>query len=102
MNGPGEGHVPLREPQVHSHVLDGLPDGHPLASTRVRCDGCESLLHLASNGCLRTWLETGRGNFCLRCFLVAVGGVAADETGLAGGDCLPADFGLPAAAPSPV
>ena len=84
------------EPQLHSHVVDRLPNAHPLARTRVRCDRCESLLHLPSNSCMRTWVETGHGNFCVRCFVLAAGGlVPADPSRLGGVDCLPPSFGLP-------
>jgi hypothetical protein len=85
---------PLLEPQLHSHVLDRLPDGHPLAFTRVSCDRCDTPLHLQSNSCMRTWVESGRGNFCLRCFVLAAGGLSPDESRLAGADCLPRTFGV--------
>jgi hypothetical protein len=84
-----------REPRLHSHVADALPADHPLASKRVHCDRCETLLHLQSNSCMRTWLETGRGNFCLRCFIRVAGGLVSDDTRLAGADCLPRSFALP-------
>ena len=83
------------EPRIHSHVTDCLPERHPLAHTRVRCDRCDSLLHLQSNSCMRTWVETGRGNFCLRCFVLAAGGTTPDHRSeLAGVDCLPPSFGI--------
>jgi hypothetical protein len=94
---PTEHAARLREPRIHSHVTDRLPDRHPLARTGVRCDRCESLLHLPTNNCMRTWVETGHGNFCLRCFVHAAGGATPDyRSQLAGVDCLPAGFGLPA------
>ena len=84
-----------REPRIHSHVADGLPEGHPLARARVRCARCEALVHLPSNSCMRTWVETGRGNFCLRCFVLAAGGMTPDHRSeLAGVDCLPPSFGI--------
>lgn len=84
------------EPVLHSHVVDRLPSAHPLARTRVRCDRCESLVHLASNSCMRTWVETGHGNFCVRCFVLAAGGLVSDDSSRLGGvDCLPPSFGLP-------
>jgi hypothetical protein len=44
---------------------------------------------------MRTWIETGRGNYCMRCFVVAAGGLAPDEMRLGGVDCLPRSFALP-------
>lgn len=84
------------EPRMHSHVTDRLPAEHPLAYTRVYCDRCETLLHMQTNSCMRTWIESGRGNHCVRCFIVAAGGVAPDETRLAGVDCLSPNFALDA------
>jgi hypothetical protein len=43
---------------------------------------------------MRTWVESGRGNFCLRCFVLAAGGLSPDESRLAGADCLPRTFGV--------
>ena len=87
------------EPLVHSHVTDRLPDEHPLARSRVYCDRCEALLHSQRNSCIRTWLETGRGNLCVRCFVLAAGGLVPDSaTRLGGVDCLPPHFGLGALA----
>jgi nucleotide-binding universal stress UspA family protein len=84
-----------REPRLHSHISDKLPATHPLAGTRVTCDRCETLLHLQTNSCVRTWVESGRGNFCLRCFILAAGGFARDGTSLARADSLARDFALP-------
>lgn len=46
---------------------------------------------------MRTWIESGLGAHCLRCFIVVAGGLAPDETRLGGVDCLPPSFGLDAA-----
>ncbi|HSC74317.1 MAG TPA: hypothetical protein VLB89_09135 [Gaiellaceae bacterium] len=43
---------------------------------------------------MRTWIESGLGNHCMRCFIVAAGGLAPDETRLGGVDCLPSSLGL--------
>lgn len=61
---------PWREPLIHSHITDGLPEDHPLARVTVRCDGvsCSEMLHSETNECMQTWLETDWGNYCLRCF----------------------------------
>jgi hypothetical protein len=85
----------VREPRIHSHVTDRLPDSHPLARSRVSCERCETLVHLASNSCARTWIETGRGNFCLPCFAVAAGATPDDRSQLAGLDFLSPSFGIP-------
>jgi hypothetical protein len=91
---PGERRTNV-EPRIHSHVTDCLPDRHPLARSRVRCDSCDSVVHLQSNSCMRTWVETGSGNFCLRCFVSAAGGATPDHRSqLAGVDCLRPSFGL--------
>jgi hypothetical protein len=85
-----------REPCIHSHVTDRLPEGHPLARTRVRCQRCDAILHLQSNSCMRTWVESGVvGNFCLPCFVQAAGGTTPeDRSQLAGVDCLPPSFAI--------
>ena len=82
------------EPLIHSHVTDILPGNHPFADRRVYCTRCDALLHMQTNRCMRTWIESGRGNYCLRCFVVVAGGLAPDETRLAGVDCLAPTFGL--------
>ncbi|HSC49869.1 MAG TPA: hypothetical protein VLD16_06350 [Gaiellaceae bacterium] len=82
------------EPRLHSHVADGLPTGHPRARTRIYCDRCEALLHLQTNSCMRTWIESGLGNHCVRCFILTAGGLAPDRTRLAGVDCLSREFAL--------
>jgi len=84
------------EPRIHSHVTDGLPTEHRLARTRVYCDRCETLLHMQTNSCMRTWIESGRGNHCVRCFIVVAGGLAPDESHLGGVDCFSRSFELPA------
>lgn len=59
----------MREPKIHSHIEDELPEDHPLAYESVWCDGdCGRLVHAGNNECMRTWVETGRGNLCLWCF----------------------------------
>jgi len=88
------------EPLLHSHVTDALPPGHPLAYMRVYCDRCGTLVHMQTNGCMRTWIESGRGNHCVRCFIVVAGLLGADDSRLAGVDCLSRDFRLDARLPA--
>ncbi len=57
-----------QEPQVHSHINDGLPTRHPMAWCSVACKKCGAALHAGNNECLQTWVEMGRGSFCARCF----------------------------------
>lgn len=56
-----------REPLIHSHITDGLPDTHRLARVSVHCDECEHTLHSETNECMQTWLETDWGNYCTHC-----------------------------------
>lgn len=69
----------MREPLVHSHVADVLPDDHPPAEANVHCDRCGGLLHTQSNDCMTTWIETGRGNYDVVCFVIAAGGFQAGD-----------------------
>jgi hypothetical protein len=83
------------EPRLHSRVIGPLPDDHLLATRRVSCERCETILHKQNNSCVRTWVESGQGNYCLYCFVVAAGELAPDySTRLAGGGWLPRSFGL--------
>jgi hypothetical protein len=45
---------------------------------------------------MRTWIGSGRGNCCVRCFIIVAGGLA-DEVRLAGVDCLSRAFALDSA-----
>lgn len=56
------------DPVLHSHIEDVLPDKHKLASTNVYCCVCNEMLHCENNECMQTWIETGKGNYCIRCF----------------------------------
>ncbi len=64
-----------REPRIHSHIEDCLPENHPLAFKQVSCDSKrpdgswlhDELLHAANNECMQTWVETGEGNYCWAC-----------------------------------
>lgn len=57
------------EPQIHSHITDILPEGHYLAYETVDCKTCHVMLHADNNECMQTWIETGKGNYCLKCFM---------------------------------
>ena len=58
----------MKEPLMHSHIEDGLPDNHPLDNEEVFCKDCNEMLHAANDECMRTWVETGFGNYCIKCF----------------------------------
>lgn len=58
----------MKEPQIHSHIEDCLPDDHGLAWQSVGCASCGTWVHASNNECMQTWVECGRGNFCMRCF----------------------------------
>lgn len=61
----------VREPVLHSHLTDCLPNDHPLAWSVVSCDaeGCRAALHMSNNECMQAWVETGKGNYCFPCFV---------------------------------
>lgn len=63
----------MNEPKIHSHITDRLPEGHPLAYERVVCKRCGGSVHMSNNECMQTWVETGVGGYCLRCFEVYAG-----------------------------
>jgi hypothetical protein len=65
----------MKEPLIHSHITDGLPDGHPLLASSededgVFCCKCKAMVHdHGANETMQTWVETGKGNYCWGCFL---------------------------------
>ncbi len=61
----------MKEPLIHSHIEDGLPNDHLLAWEGVSCVVCGVLLHAGNNECMQTWVETGRGAYCLKDFILA-------------------------------
>ena len=69
----------LAEPQIHSHIEDGLPDSHALAFESVGCETCGAMLHAGNNECMQTWVETGLGPFCAKCFLQRPDVLTLDE-----------------------
>jgi hypothetical protein len=71
-----------RNPVLHTHVERGLPDGHPYAGQAVYCQFCRDPLHASTNECLQTWVETGRGPYCLEDFTNATGQVVDDDWSL--------------------
>lgn len=66
-----------REPLIHSYITDRLDDSHPLAWKSLRCKMCDCHLHTL-NECMRPWVETGKGNYCLMCFAKVDGDVEDD------------------------
>jgi hypothetical protein len=72
----------VREPVLHSHVSDALPDDHPLASENVSCASCDEMVHASNNECMQTWVETGKGPHCLLCFARRTGCFVDDTWGL--------------------
>ncbi len=60
------------EPVIHSHITDELASGHPLAHETVRCVSCDEVVHAENNECMQTWVETGRGPYCLPCWIASV------------------------------
>lgn len=78
----------VTEPLIHSHITDCLPVDHPLAFETIYCAcpncACQEMLHAGNNECMQTWVETGKGTFCVPCFdmddtTVLDGGWALDD-----------------------
>lgn len=61
----------MRDPILHLGIKDRLPDNHPLASQSVYCENCGGSVHAFNNETMDSWVETGKGNFCLDCFYEA-------------------------------
>lgn len=61
----------MREPQIWSHITDMLPEDHPLAYKTLICTTCRNMVHAGNNECMRTWVETGNGPYCIECFVKA-------------------------------
>ena len=78
------GGVSIGDPILHTHVADELPEEHPLAFSGISCRACGTLVHAGNNECMTTWVETGKGAFCLGCFSQQCGSVVEDEFGLSG------------------
>lgn len=84
-----------REPLIHSHITDCIPDDHPKAWDTIMCvAGCGTMVHASNNECMATWVETGRGEYCWNCFVAAVrleDGEYSNESA----SCLEDHWGLP-------
>lgn len=80
----------MRAPVLHTHIEDALPEDHPLAFDMVYCEGrdCTAMLHSFNNECMQTWVETGKGNYCIWCFMKMTGDpeILEEEWGLPGGE----------------
>ena len=56
------------EPIIHSHITDLLPAFNKLAFETVYCKSCGVMVHAANNECMQTWVESGAGAHCIKCF----------------------------------
>ena len=72
----------LKDPILHTHVEDCLPDEHPLAFESVDCVRCQDMVHASNNECMQSWVETGKGAYCVVCFAAETDGAVEDEFGL--------------------
>ena len=59
----------MREPEIHSHITDELPNNHKWAQEQLYCKICIVTIHAGNNECMQTWVETGNGNYCLKCWV---------------------------------
>jgi hypothetical protein len=72
----------LKEPLIHSHVEDRLPEEHQMAFRNIHCRRCLKYIHASDNVNISTWVETGCGDYCLKCFSVLCGEVLAKRFGI--------------------
>lgn len=72
----------MKEPQIHSHITDGLDPDHPLANQQVNCRRCKQQVHSFVNECMQTWVETGKGDFCMYCFGLLATAVLSNDYGI--------------------
>ena len=79
----------VQEPILHSHITDGLEDDHPKAYQTLYCVECHDTIHAGNKECMKTWVETGKGDYCLDCF---VGRIRDSGVGLG---YLDSEWGLP-------
>lgn len=72
----------MTEPLIHSNITDVLPEDHLYAYSTLYCRSCLEMVHACNNECMQTWVETGKGPYCLRCFADHTDGVVEDEWAL--------------------
>lgn len=63
------------EPKIHSDINEcgSLTSEHPLFDTTIYCiKCCLQVYDSYHHECDATWVETGKGNFCLKCFYESV------------------------------
>lgn len=58
----------MEEPRIHSHITDSLDPDHKLANDNVACVICGAMVHHCINECMQTWVESGTGAYCIKCF----------------------------------
>lgn len=59
----------MTEPLIHSQITDVLPEDHPQAYDTLYCTGCREMVHAGNNECMQIWVETGKGPYCVMCFV---------------------------------
>ena len=84
------GAVMIKEPILHTHITDMLDDAHPKAHKSIFCNLCKAHVHAFNNECMQSWFETGKGDFCFKCFikLNPETEVIEDGWGLPIGECV--------------
>lgn len=69
----------ITEPKIWGFVNDFLPNDHKLAWECLHCSKCSCLIHAGYNEVMSTWIETGKGNYCIKCFIIIGGQIASGE-----------------------
>lgn len=58
----------MKEPLIHSHIIDELDEDHSLAYEWVYCCVCNNMVHAVNNECMQTWVEYQDKAWCIECF----------------------------------
>lgn len=55
------------DPVIH-WALDKLPESHECAFESQDCKKCKEMIHALNNENMQPWVESGNGNYCVKCF----------------------------------
>src|SRR6185295_17182832 len=66
------------DPVIH-WAIDSLPDIHENAFETLYCKKCNSMIHAFNNEVVQPWVESGEGNYCVKCFSDVINNEEIDD-----------------------